>query len=425
MAVQYFPMVARLADGTFEPSLPGQGGTVVHVGTADPAEISEDNAGEQMIPGSRLEVGTDAPLVPGFFSLDDSHYLDWLADNGLRVPLFSPEGSARAAQAAQEGVADLSADVAEFIATGGRLHILGTLTDPEDLPSEPDQPEDAWLIDGDIWVHTSEDGWTNAGRIQGPKGDPGQGASNWDDLEDKPDVFPPAAHQHPAGDITGTLNTSQVPALPYRAQNWTPTAEQVQGLDALIDARLEARGGVYLLHEQNISGISTDPDEPNEGLVDLPIPTEMQGTFWRYVVQINGGISGGDDVNPILALVNGRFGGDHAEYRVTARATSETGQNLSSQNSSAHGWPRHGFLGRFNQGVMTVDLNTLTLGNVSTVSWTGKSWGNTGGSDGFLGHSGGRWSGPAQPLTHFSIRPATSNDRSWINRSTVQLWGYR
>src|SRR5699024_3709211 len=134
MAVQYFPMVARLADGTFEPSLPGQGGTVVHVGTADPAEISEDAAGEQVIPASGLEVGTDAALVPGFFSLDDSHYLDWLADNGLRVPLFSPEGSAQAAQAAQEAVEAVRGQVTDFINTGGRLHIIGTLSTTDDLP---------------------------------------------------------------------------------------------------------------------------------------------------------------------------------------------------------------------------------------------------------------------------------------------------
>src|SRR5690625_2221627 len=173
MAVQFFPMVARLADGTFEPSLPGQGGTVVHVGTTDPAEISEDAAGERMIPDSRLTVDTDAPLVPGFFSLDDSHYLDWLADNGLRVPLFSPEGSARAAQAAQEAVEALRDETRNFIATGGRVHIQGSLDSADDLPEQPDQEADSWLIDGDLWVWTT-DGWTNSGRVQGPKGDPGE-----------------------------------------------------------------------------------------------------------------------------------------------------------------------------------------------------------------------------------------------------------
>lgn len=42
----------------------------------------------------------------------------------------------------------------------------------------------------------------------------GEGVS-WDDIEDIPSEFPPAAHQHSADDInTGTLAEARIPTLP-------------------------------------------------------------------------------------------------------------------------------------------------------------------------------------------------------------------
>ncbi|HLS26473.1 MAG TPA: hypothetical protein VK063_11425 [Beutenbergiaceae bacterium] len=406
MAVQYFPMVARLADGTFEPSLPGQGGTVVHVGTADPAEISEDAAGEQVIPASRLEVGTDAPLVPGFFSLDDSHYLDWLADNGLRVPLFSPEGSAQAAQAAQEAVESLRAETQNFINTGGRIHILGTLDDAGELPGEPANPEDAWLIDGDIWVHTAADGWTNAGRIQGPKGETGDSGITWDEL-DHPDVFPPEAHHHPAGDITGTLDAARIPALPYRGSNWTPTADQVQGLDEHVGGL----SSVVRLDEVELTGSS-------EQGTNLTIPTALRGAFDHYTITLMAGAEVAGDLRRVCVHING----DQEEnYRFVSRAWAR--DLITNIIGSITTIPATAFTGNFLGGSATITLIPHT--GADMVSWHAYGTGNMGGNPAemFTFLTGGRYSGPTQEITHFQI--ATSQASQWRPGSTATLWGYR
>lgn len=54
------------------------------------------------------------------------------------------------------------------------LIIKGELDDPSELPALPDSPDEAWLIDGDLWVWDDvTDVWVNAGSIQGPPGPQG------------------------------------------------------------------------------------------------------------------------------------------------------------------------------------------------------------------------------------------------------------
>jgi hypothetical protein len=52
------------------------------------------------------------------------------------------------------------------------VRIQGTVTDEDDLPTTGNQAGDAYILLGDLYVWDS-DNWTNVGRVQGPKGDPG------------------------------------------------------------------------------------------------------------------------------------------------------------------------------------------------------------------------------------------------------------
>jgi len=55
--------------------------------------------------------------------------------------------------------------------TGAGLNILGTLTDPSELPETGDLG-DGYIIDGDLYVWTGTE-WENVGQIQGPQGETG------------------------------------------------------------------------------------------------------------------------------------------------------------------------------------------------------------------------------------------------------------
>lgn len=57
-------------------------------------------------------------------------------------------------------------------ADGTGIRIVGSLTDPADLPATGNVLGDAYLILGHLWVWTGTD-WEDAGSIQGPKGDQG------------------------------------------------------------------------------------------------------------------------------------------------------------------------------------------------------------------------------------------------------------
>jgi hypothetical protein len=52
------------------------------------------------------------------------------------------------------------------------VRIQGTVTDEDDLPATGNQAGDAYILLGDLYVWDG-DNWTNVGRVQGPKGDPG------------------------------------------------------------------------------------------------------------------------------------------------------------------------------------------------------------------------------------------------------------
>ena len=51
------------------------------------------------------------------------------------------------------------------------------------------------------------------GSVVGPPGEPG--TTQWDGITDKPITFPPAAHNHAAGDLaSGTLDSARLPIVP-------------------------------------------------------------------------------------------------------------------------------------------------------------------------------------------------------------------
>lgn len=57
---------------------------------------------------------------------------------------------------------------------GKGVRIVGTLPNPGALPTPPLNDDDAYLIDGDLWVWDSiNNTWVNVGNIQGPAGPPG------------------------------------------------------------------------------------------------------------------------------------------------------------------------------------------------------------------------------------------------------------
>lgn len=104
---------------------------------------------------------------------------------------------------------------------GTGVTILGSLANESELPPVG-SPGDAYLVDGldvdnnpikNLYVWSdSTTSWTNAGNIQGPQGEPGQGiqgekgdpgTTTWSGITDKPTAFPPSAHTHTIPQITG------------------------------------------------------------------------------------------------------------------------------------------------------------------------------------------------------------------------------
>jgi hypothetical protein len=72
-----------------------------------------------------------------------------------------------------EWLASLEGPQGDVGPAGPGLIILGELADPGDLPSSGNDPGDAYIIDGDLWVWSSTEGWQNVGNLQGPQGVPG------------------------------------------------------------------------------------------------------------------------------------------------------------------------------------------------------------------------------------------------------------
>lgn len=65
-------------------------------------------------------------------------------------------------------------DPGEKGADGTGVNIKGSFDREEDLPLSGNQENDAYMVNGDLYVWSiNEDKWINAGQIQGPKGDPG------------------------------------------------------------------------------------------------------------------------------------------------------------------------------------------------------------------------------------------------------------
>lgn len=69
-----------------------------------------------------------------------------------------------------------------------------------------------------VWSDSTTS-WTNAGNIQGPQGEPGQGiqgekgdpgTTTWSGITDKPAAFPPSAHTHTIPQITGLENALEL-----------------------------------------------------------------------------------------------------------------------------------------------------------------------------------------------------------------------
>jgi len=84
------------------------------------------------------------------------------------------------------------------------LIIKGELNDPSELPALPDSPDDAWLIDGNLWVWDSVNTeWVDAGSIQGPPGPQGIQGVQGDPGPTGP--AGPTGPQGPQGDSSGSV----------------------------------------------------------------------------------------------------------------------------------------------------------------------------------------------------------------------------
>lgn len=57
------------------------------------------------------------------------------------------------------------------------------------------------------------------------------GTASWGQVSNRPSTFAPAAHQHPASDVTGTLSAAQVPTI---------AVGKVSGLQAALDGKADA-----------------------------------------------------------------------------------------------------------------------------------------------------------------------------------------
>lgn len=55
---------------------------------------------------------------------------------------------------------------------GTGISIRGSLASIDELPTNPD-PDEAYIIDGDLWVVSGDGEWTNVGSVQGPEGPAG------------------------------------------------------------------------------------------------------------------------------------------------------------------------------------------------------------------------------------------------------------
>jgi hypothetical protein len=73
---------------------------------------------------------------------------------------------------APQGVQGPKGDKGDKGDVGAGLKIVGTVAAQGDLPTTGNTTGDAYLIGGNLWVWTGST-WTNAGPVQGPKGDQG------------------------------------------------------------------------------------------------------------------------------------------------------------------------------------------------------------------------------------------------------------
>ncbi|AKU42357.1 tail protein [Mycobacterium phage UnionJack] len=108
---------------------------------------------------------------------------------------------------------------------GDGLQVDGTAADSASLPTAGDHPLELWattsdgqfwLSDGTVWYLAGVRGPKGPIGDQGPKGDQGPqgiqgirgpegppGTTSWDGITNRPSTFPPSAHSHAIGDVTG------------------------------------------------------------------------------------------------------------------------------------------------------------------------------------------------------------------------------
>jgi hypothetical protein len=106
--------------------------------------------------------------------------------------------------------------------TGAGLSLLGTLSDPSELPTTG-SPGDGYLIAGYLWVWDGNS-WSNVGQIQGPKGDTGDtgpagpmgpaGPQGLQGIQGETGATGPQGIQGPKGDTgdTGPAGTTVYPS---------------------------------------------------------------------------------------------------------------------------------------------------------------------------------------------------------------------
>lgn len=82
---------------------------------------------------------------------------------------------------------------------GKGLAVKGTLTDESQLPAQPDQLADAWIINGDLYVWT-DSAWTNVGPFRGPAGPVGpEGPQGIQGIKGDTGAQGPAGPEGPTG----------------------------------------------------------------------------------------------------------------------------------------------------------------------------------------------------------------------------------
>ena len=99
------------------------------------------------------------------------------------------------------------------------MRILGGKDHPAQLPTADVEPGDAYLVNGDLWVWAGE-GWTHAGQIRGPQGEPGpRGESGKQGVQGEAGPKGEAGSQGPPG----------------------PQGERGEGVDAYEKSEADAR----------------------------------------------------------------------------------------------------------------------------------------------------------------------------------------